>query len=99
MRRTASWGSRDAFTDGHISRHAASVQVPAGRRTRAATSKAHRSKRFQPKFTQQRTSFSDPGMDTPPGLDAIRSVVPLAMRIAVLTLQLQPISILQHLSC
>lgn len=44
MRRTASWGSRDAFTDGHISRHTDSPTVPQGRRTLAATSKAHRQK-------------------------------------------------------
>ena len=48
MRRTASWGSRDAFTDGHISRHADPVSVPQGRRTLAATTKAHRQKRPYP---------------------------------------------------
>lgn len=45
MRRTASWGSRDAFTDGHISHHADPPSVPAGRRTLAATTRAHRHKR------------------------------------------------------
>ena len=45
MRRTASWGSRDAFTDGHLSTHADAPVVPPGRRTLAATSKAHRQKR------------------------------------------------------
>lgn len=45
MRRTASWGSRDAFTDGHISHHADPPAVPAGRRTLAATTRAHRHKR------------------------------------------------------
>ena len=46
MRRTASWGSRDAFTDGHISHHADPPSVPAGRRTLAATTRAHRHKRY-----------------------------------------------------
>lgn len=45
MRRTASWGSRDAFTDGHISHHADPPAVPPGRRTLAATTRAHRHKR------------------------------------------------------
>lgn len=45
MRRTASWGSRDAFTDGHISHHTEPPSVPAGRRTLAATTRAHRHKR------------------------------------------------------
>ena len=45
MRRTASWGSRDAFTDGHLSTHADTPVVPPGRRTLAATTKAHRQKR------------------------------------------------------
>lgn len=60
MRRTASWGSRDAFTDGHISSHSAPREVPTGRRTLAATSRAHRSKRYHAKFPQDRTSFSEP---------------------------------------
>lgn len=66
MRRTASWGSRDAFTDGHISRHAAPREVPTGRRTLAATTRAHRSKRYHAKFPQRgepRTSCSDPDAD------------------------------------
>ena len=42
MRRTASWGSRDAFTDGHISHHADPPAIPPGRRTLAATTKPHR---------------------------------------------------------
>ena len=48
MRRTASWGSRDAFTDGHISLHADPPNIPQGRRTHAATTKAHRQKRCYP---------------------------------------------------
>jgi len=48
MRRTASWGSRDAFSDGHISRHADDPVVPQGRRILAATTKAHRHKHARP---------------------------------------------------
>ena len=48
MRRTASWGSRDAFSDGHISRHADDPVVPQGRRILAATTKAHRHKHAHP---------------------------------------------------
>ncbi|KAA6420686.1 MAG: histidine kinase [Trebouxia sp. A1-2] len=48
MRRTASWGSRDAFSDGHISRHADDPVVPQGRRIQAATTKAHRHKHAHP---------------------------------------------------
>ena len=53
MRRTASWGSRDAFTDGHISHHADTPPAPLGRRTLAATSRAHRHKRH---YTPARSS-------------------------------------------
>ena len=48
MRRTASWGSRDAYSDGHISRHADTPVVPQGRRILAATTKAHRHKHAHP---------------------------------------------------
>ncbi len=48
MRRTASWGSRDAFSDGHISRHADNPVVPQGRRILSATTKARRHKRAHP---------------------------------------------------
>ena len=48
MRRTDSWGSRDAFSDGHISRHADDPVVPQGRRIQAATTKAHRHKHAHP---------------------------------------------------
>lgn len=63
MRRTASWGSRDAFTDGHISSHAVPRKVPTGRRTLSATTKAHRSKRCHTTPSQQRSSFSDTDAD------------------------------------
>ncbi|DBA83742.1 TPA: hypothetical protein ACH3X1_006273 [Trebouxia sp. C0004] len=48
MRRTASWCSRDAYSDGHISRHADTPVVPQGRRILAATTKAHRHKHAHP---------------------------------------------------
>lgn len=48
MRRTASWGSRDAFSDGHISCHADDPVVPQGRRILSATTKAHRHKHAHP---------------------------------------------------
>ena len=63
MRRTASWGSRDAFSDGHISSKADHQEMPSGRRTRTATTKAHRSKRHHARAPQQRASFSDPDAD------------------------------------
>ena len=42
MRRTASWSTRDAFTDGHL----AEVEKRPGLRTKAATSRAHAFRKF-----------------------------------------------------
>lgn len=44
MRRTASWSTSDAFTDGHMA--ADSEMMTPGLRTKAATSRAHGFRRF-----------------------------------------------------
>lgn len=49
LRRTASWGSRDAFTDGHLTHHAdASSTHTKGKRSR--TAKAHAFRKFHPAY-------------------------------------------------
>ncbi len=46
LRRTASWSTRDAYTDGHVT---AGMGAEDGElRTRAATSRAHGFRRFHP---------------------------------------------------
>ena len=47
LRRTASWGSRDAFTDGHLSHHA-DISSLQGKRSR--TTKAHAFRKFHPAY-------------------------------------------------
>lgn len=66
MRRTASWGSRNAFSDGHLSGNVDHQETPSGRRTQTATTRAHRSKRYHTKTPLQRplrSSFSDTDAD------------------------------------
>lgn len=49
LRRTASWGSRDAFTDGHLSHHAdtPNARVPG---KRSITARAHAFRKFHPAY-------------------------------------------------
>ena len=49
LRRTASWSTRDAYTDGHVT--AGLGAEGGGLRTRAATSRAHGFRRFHPGAT------------------------------------------------
>ena len=52
LRRTASWGSRDAFTDGHLSHHADSLASKSGGK-RAITARAHAFRKFHPAYKPQ----------------------------------------------
>jgi hypothetical protein len=57
LRRTASWSTRDAFTDGHLAE--AREHGRPGLRTKAATSRAHAFRKFHPGAISMQRSSSD----------------------------------------
>lgn len=60
VRRTASWSSRDAFTDGHLAEERDTLRP--GARTKAATSRAHAFRKFHAS-AQRSSSDSQQAVD------------------------------------
>ena len=59
MRRTASWCSRDAFTDGHLGHHAEPAQHHLTGK-RSTTAKAHAFRKFHPAYRAASNLISTP---------------------------------------
>ena len=73
LRRTASWGSRDAFTDGHMRHHAdEGANGKSGKRV-SATARAHAFRKFHPAY---KTTVSPPAQGNQPQIADIAPLVP-----------------------